>query len=214
MRFSRRARAAAPLLAVPLVLSACGWASETAAPAPTGEPTASSSPKAKKSKKAEASPSATASAGASVTPQAAVTTMTGKASDQRKLKLARSIGGAISPKSVVASRTGLVFAQNMMYRHSVTVYSKDGELVKTIPDGVKLSSFGVDGHSGTSKGAPVEAAFSHDGEYAYVSNYSMYGNGFGPEGSDTCTPSSARAAGVSDSYVYRVDVASLTIDKV
>ena len=54
-------------------------------------------------------------------------------SDKRTLALSHTIGGAISPKSVVASRTGLVFAQNMMYRHTITVYSSDGALVKTIP---------------------------------------------------------------------------------
>ena len=36
----------------------------------------------------------------------------------------------------------------------------------------------------------MEAAFSPDGKYAYVSNYSMYGEDFGPEGDDECTPSS------------------------
>jgi len=75
---------------------------------------------------------------------------------------------------------------------------------------VRLSDFGIDGHPGESRGAPVEAAFSTDGRYAYVSNYSMYGAGFGPEGSDTCTPSS----GTSDSYVYRIDLEANRIDDV
>ena len=63
-------------------------------------------------------------------------------------------------------------------------------------------------------GAPVEAAFTPDAKYAYVSNYSMYGVGQGPEGSDTCTPESAQAAGDTPSYVYRVDTATLAIDQV
>ena len=33
-----------------------------------------------------------------------------------------TINGHISPKSVDATGTGLVFAQNMMYRHTMTVY--------------------------------------------------------------------------------------------
>ena len=68
-----------------------------------------------------------------------------------------------------------------------------------------MAQFGFPGHPGITRGAPVEAAFTSDGRYAYVSNYSMYGSGFGPEGSDTCTPASALAAGDTDSYVYRVD---------
>jgi YVTN family beta-propeller protein len=138
----------------------------------------------------------------------------GPPTDQRRMVSVKVIGGAISPKSVDASGTGLIFAQNMMYRHSVTVYNSTGELVRTIPDSVDLSQFGYPDHPGLSRGAPVEAAFSPDARYVYVSNYSMYGQGFGPEGVDTCTPSSARAAGVSNSYVYRIDTNTLAIDRV
>ena len=48
-----------------------------------------------------------------------------------------------------------------------------------------------------------------DGRYGYVSNYSMYGAGFGPEGSDSCTPSS----GTSRSFVYRIDMKTLAVDR-
>ncbi len=138
----------------------------------------------------------------------------GPPSDQRTLALIDTIGGDISPKSVDASDTGLVFAQNMMYRHSVTVYNSAGTLVKTIPDTVDMSQFGFPGHPGVTHGAPVEAAFTPDAKYAYVSNYSMYGTGFGPEGMDTCTPASAEAAGDTDSYVYRINTSTLAIDQV
>ena len=47
----------------------------------------------------------------------------GPPADQRTMSLIDTIGGAISPKSVSASDTGLVFAQNMMYRHTMTVYN-------------------------------------------------------------------------------------------
>jgi YVTN family beta-propeller protein len=130
-------------------------------------------------------------------------------SSAKTLQLVNTINGDISPKSVVASGTGVVFAQNMMYKHSITVYDRDGNLVNTIPDDVSLDAFGIPGHPGVVRGAPVEAAFSPDARYAYVSNYSMYGAGFGPEGTDTCSPSS----GYSSSFVYRVDVAQLVIDK-
>jgi YVTN family beta-propeller protein len=138
----------------------------------------------------------------------------GPPSDQRRLSLLKTIGGHITPKSVDASDTGLVFAQNMMYTHTVTVYNSGGSLVKTIPDTVEMSRFGIPGHPGITHGAPVEAAFTPDARYVYVSNYSMYGSGFGPEGSDDCTPASAKAAGDTDSYVYRIDVKTLSIDQV
>ena len=111
---------------------------------------------------------------------------------------------------MASSGAGYVTAQNMMYRHSVTVYDvRTLKLVKTISDAVNLRALGYPSYPGTSRGAPVEAAFSPDGRYAYVSNYSMYGQRFGPEGSDSCTPSS----GYHDSFVYRIDMERLKIDE-
>jgi YVTN family beta-propeller protein len=131
-------------------------------------------------------------------------------STARTLHLVRTVTGDIAPKSVVASRTGLVTAQNMMYRHSVTLYDADGNLQATIPDSVELSKFGISGHAGMSRGAPVEAAFTPDHRHLYVTNYSMYGAGFGPEGDDSCDASQR----FDDSFVYRIDVASKVIDQV
>ena len=134
----------------------------------------------------------------------------GRPSDKSRLRLRKILGGDISPKSVAASGTGYVTAQNMMYRHSVTVYDAHRlKLLKTIPDSARLSRLGYPDYPGVSRGAPVEAAFSSDGRYAYVTNYSMYGAGFGPEGSDTCSPSS----GYDRSFVYRIDMESLSIDR-
>lgn len=126
------------------------------------------------------------------------------------VRVQRLGGDRMSPKSIVASRDGVLFAQNMMYRHSISVFNADGALVRTIPDSVDLAAFGVDGHPGTTKGSPVEMAFSPDGRTAWVSNYSMYGSGFGPEGKDTCSPGD----GTDESYVYRIDVPSGEIQKV
>jgi YVTN family beta-propeller protein len=112
---------------------------------------------------------------------------------------------------VIATNDGLVFAQNMMYRHTVTVYNSAGALVKTISDGVYLANFGVKGRPGLTRGAPVEGAVTPNGKYVWVSNYSMYGAGSGPEGSDTCTPASARAAGDTPSYVYQISISSLSV---
>ncbi len=138
----------------------------------------------------------------------------GPPADQGRLVLIKTIGGHISPKSVDASDTGLVFAQNMMYTHTVTVYNSTGNLVRTIPDTVDMSLFGYPGHPGVTHGAPVEAAFTPNSRYVYVSNYSMYGVGFGPEGNDDCTPYSAQAAGDTNSYVYRINTTTLKIDQV
>ncbi len=139
--------------------------------------------------------------------------LSGPPSDQRQLTLLKTIGGDISPNSVAADGAGLVFAQNMMNKHTVTAYDSSGKLVKTIPDTVDMSKFGIQGHPGITHGAPNEAATTPDAKYVYVSNYSMYGTGFGPEGSDTCTPTSAQDAGDTDSYVYRIGTSSLSIDQ-
>ena len=129
-------------------------------------------------------------------------------SSKTRLRYMKTITGHISPKSVVASGRGLVFAQNMMYTHTVTVYnSRTRRLVRTIPDAVNLSRFGVKGHPGVSRGAPVELAVTPSGKSAYVSNYSMYGNGFGGEGTDDCYQNQ-----FGPSFLYRIDVATLKID--
>ena len=132
-------------------------------------------------------------------------------SDQTKLALVKTITGDISPKSVRSSGTGLVSAHNMMYRHSVTIYdSNTQELIKRIPDSVKLSDFGYPKYSGTYKGSPVEGAFSPDGQYLYVTNYAMYGKGFNKEGTDICSP----ANGFDSSFVYRINLSDYKIDGV
>jgi YVTN family beta-propeller protein len=131
-------------------------------------------------------------------------------SDQ-KLVLVESVGGSISPKSVLASNSGLISAHNMMYRHSVTIYdATTADLVATISDSVKLSDFGFKEYSGNYKGAPVEGAFSPDGKYHYFTNYSMYGKGFSKEGHDKCSP----ASGYDKSFLSRVNLEEKKIDAV
>jgi YVTN family beta-propeller protein len=125
------------------------------------------------------------------------------------MTLKKTISGKISPKSVVYSGKGLFFAQNMMYSHTITVYDREFNLVKTIPDTINLGKFGFSKFQGDYQGAPVEAAFSPDGKYAYISNYQMYGKGFNKPGSDRCSPS-----GYDPSFLYRIDTQKLTIDKV
>jgi YVTN family beta-propeller protein len=132
-------------------------------------------------------------------------------SSQTKLVLTKTITGNISPKSVLASNSGLVSAHNMMYKHSVTLYNAQTlELTQTISDSVALSDFGYSKYSGNYKGAPVEGAFSPDGKYLYFTNYAMYGKGMNKEGHDTCSP----ASGYDKSFLSRVDLSSSKIDAV
>lgn len=132
-------------------------------------------------------------------------------SDQTKMVLLKSIGGAISPKSVASSGNGLISAHNMMYNHTVTIYdAKTLELIKTVPDSVRLSEFGYSQYSGNYRGAPVEGAYSPDGKYLYFTNYAMYGKGFNKEGHDTCSP----ASGYDKSYLSRINLSTFTIDAI
>ncbi|MBE9205734.1 peptidoglycan-binding protein [Nostoc sp. LEGE 06077] len=131
-------------------------------------------------------------------------------SHSRKMTLKKTIAGKISPKSVVHSGNGLFFAQNMMYNHTITVYNREHKLVKVIPDKVDLSKFGYAKFKGNYQGAPVEASFSQDGKYAWISNYQMYGAGFNNPGSDKCNPSQK----TDKSFLYRINTDSLEIDHV
>lgn len=125
------------------------------------------------------------------------------------MELVKTITGKLSPKSVVHSGKGLFFAQNMMYSHTITVYDRQFNLVKTIPDTVKLADSGYTQFSGTQQGAPVEAAFSSDGTTAWVSNYQMYGAGFSSNADDDCSPEQNHDA----SYLYRIGTKSLAIER-
>ncbi len=191
----RRRRAVAIVVALALVVAA-GWAVLDRG---TGEAMA-----------VEAAPQVVARPEVAPQPKATKKEATTRPSDKARLKLRSVLTGNISPKSVASSGAGYVTAQNMMYRHTVTVYdARSLKLVKTISDAVNLRRLGYPQYKGTVRGAPVEAAFSPDGRYAYVSNYSMYGQGFGPEGDDDCTPSS----GYDRSFVYRIDMRKLKIDE-
>jgi YVTN family beta-propeller protein len=132
----------------------------------------------------------------------------GLEASERTLVETATIAGDISPKSVVASGKGLFFAQNMMYRHTITVYDRSHALVATIPDAVTPSDFGRDDFPGEYLGSPVEAAVTSDGSKVYVSNYRMYGGGLSTAAGDDCP-----AGDWPDSLVYRIDAVTLQIDQ-
>ncbi|WP_149814766.1 YncE family protein [Serinicoccus marinus] len=111
----------------------------------------------------------------------------------------------------MASGHGLMIANNMMYSHTSTVFdSTTREQVEVLSDEVDLADYGIEGHPGLSQGSPVEAAWTADGRYAYVSQYTMYGENFGVEGFDACT----RDSGVGASFVYRFDAEEMAWDQV
>jgi YVTN family beta-propeller protein len=156
----------------------------------------------------------------STTEPAAPTTTTttlfppdGKTSDERTLSVAfRVSNDNLQPKSIVHSGNGLFFAQNMMYRHNISVFNREGKVVATIDDKVDLAAFGISTvkmRSSIVKGSPVEAAFSPDSKFAYVSNYKMYGGGWNPITDDSC-----QGRSWDPSYVYRISTTSFAIDQV
>ena len=126
------------------------------------------------------------------------------------LVLRKVIYGDITPKSVVYAGNNLFFAQNMMYKHSVTVYNREYDLLKTISDEVNLSEFGFNSYKGTHQGAPVEAAVGPKGKYLWVSNYKMYGKGFDNPGTDDCGGSDDP----DNSMVYKIDMETLSVAEV
>ncbi len=132
-------------------------------------------------------------------------------SDTTALEQVDYLTGGLTPKSVMASGHGLMIANNMMYSHTSTVFdSTTREQVEVLQDGVDLAAFGIEGHPGISQGSPVEAVWTADGRYAYVSQYTMYGENFGVEGFDACT----RDSGVGASFVYRFDAQEMAWDQV
>lgn len=120
------------------------------------------------------------------------------------------ISGSISPKSIVSSGTGLFSAQNMMYRHSITIYNSNGELLATIKDNINLKNYNFNEYPADNYlGGPVEACFSQQGKYLWVSNYSMLGKGFENEGCDACMGSS-----YDPSFLYKINTQTFEIENV
>lgn len=205
-----RRRRAALLLVLAVAVTASGALILRARPGDSGTATAAAPATAATTATTTAEQPTTTAATTTAAAATAAPAHVGRPSDRTRLRLIRTITGNITPKSVASSGTGFVTAQNMMYTHTVTVYNaRTMRLVRTIPDSVDLGKLGYGGHPGISQGAPVEAAFSPDGLYGYVSNYSMYGANFGPEGDDSCTPES----GYDRSFVYRINMESLAIDR-
>lgn len=132
-----------------------------------------------------------------------------QANTQASLVLKKVIKGGLTPKSVVASGTGLFFAQNMMYSHTVNVYNRDYQLVKTIKDDITPSEYGFDEIEGELKGSPVECAFSDNGKYAWISNYNMTGEGFKNPGCDSC-----RGSNYDKSFIYKINTTTLKVENI
>jgi YVTN family beta-propeller protein len=156
--------------------------------------------------------STTTAATSSTVPASTTSTLPpdGKTAAQRTMtQVAKITEGDPRPKSIVYSGGQYFFAQNMMYAHTVTVYDRSFKLVKTIPDAVDLASFGHAGYTGVYQGAPVEAAFTSDGKYGYISQYQMFGAGFDNPGDDKCS-----GAEKDESFVYRISTETLQIDQV
>lgn len=131
-------------------------------------------------------------------------------SAETRLRRVDRFTGGITPKSVDASGHGLVLANNMIYSHSITVYdSTTHQLVKRLPDSIDLSKFGFPEHKGIAKGGPVEAAWTKDAKYAYVSNYVMSGPGFRGFAKDECSPKS----GFDRGFVYRFNATTMSWDQ-
>ena len=115
----------------------------------------------------------------------------------------------LQPKSVVIGPDGLVFTQNMMYRHNVAIFDSDGNPVATVDDTVDLADFGLSDTSLVVRGSPVEAAVTPDGRHVWVSNYKMYGPGYTSVADDECG-----RGDWEDSFVYRISLDTFEIDAV
>jgi len=127
---------------------------------------------------------------------------------QTKMALLKTIKRGLAPKSIINNGKGKFFAQNMMYLHTVTVYDDKGNLLKTIDDEVTIKN-PADSSSKVLKGSPVEACATADGNYVWVSNYQMYGEGYDKPGCDACIGSA-----YDKSMLYKINTNTYNIDAV
>lgn len=111
----------------------------------------------------------------------------------------RDVG--VEPKSVVSNQHGLMITNNVIYQHNVVLFdTATREIFQTLDDTVNPAELGVEGLPDEVSGAPVEAAWTKDGEHAYVTQYGLYDVGTAPN--DNCTAGSD----IAPSLVYRYSV--------
>ena len=97
-----------------------------------------------------------------------------------------------------------------MYRHTVTIYDKNGKLCAKIPDKIDLNAFGFSEYTGDSYlGGPVEAAFSNNGKTLWVSNYNMIGDGFKNPGCDGCNGKE-----YDPGFIYKISTETFQVENV
>lgn len=141
----------------------------------------------------------------------------------RRLTLYRRELGELTPKSLVSTKDGAVFAQNMIYKRSVSVFDHEGNHIADIaakaprsllelPEDQKWEAWAKrTGKKLPQKwvwGAPVEGAVHPDGKRFFVSNY--YIQGAGPTGSVT---DDCKIEKPKPSFVWEIDIATLSIVK-
>ena len=143
------------------------------------------------------------------------TTVPGPPPGSAPLRLLRVIGGPISPKSVDATDTGLVFAQNMMYRHTMTVYALRRRAASDDPRlgrAVALRHPGPPGRLARRAGRGSR----HPGPHATCGcpTTRCTARGSGPRARTPARRAPATTDGYTDSYLYRVSLETLRIDGV
>lgn len=129
------------------------------------------------------------------------------------MQLQKVITGGIAPRSLAISGNQ-VLAPNGVNSHTVTVFDRQSNLVKTISDRVTLAKFGYPQFKGTQTGDPQEAATTPDGRFIWLSNEQMSGEGIeqapNDRESDHCSP----AQNHPSSFVYRLSTGKLQVDRV
>lgn len=118
--------------------------------------------------------------------------------------------GPSTPKSIMSNKRGLLIANNMMYTQSVTLYdSETHDLELSLSDAVNLHEYGFTEYPDQLvNGSPVEAVWTDDGQYAYVSNYAVMD--FGAYADDACTNGTA----INPAFIYRFSVEEMDWDQV
>lgn len=115
----------------------------------------------------------------------------------------------LQPKSVVSNQHGQVITNNMMYRHNVMLFDvASRKPVVTLSDTVDADKFELEGYSGKISGSPVEAVWTKDGRFAYVSQYQVADHGATAE--DNCSNGSA----IAPAFVYRYNAEQQDWDQV
>ncbi len=134
----------------------------------------------------------------------------GSALAREDLVLIEEISGNLNPQEIICSEEGLFFVPNSRTHHSISVFDRTFQKVQEIDDEVFLSDYLFAEYKGAYQGDPINGALTPDGEYLWIANFRLFGEGLQQSGYGRCNSPGIYAP----SFLYKIHTETYRIESV